>query len=189
MTKSGNTLRSWRMKSGLTQQQAAEALGITQATLSRLETGVRSYNRIDLESIAELYGCRPAQLLEEPGVVRSEELVGEPEPNLAARLRQARTRSGFASAKDAAKAAGIPVATYIQHENGTRGVPVTRAAMYAAQFGVSKEWLLFGKTDPSRGLTGDLIAVFEQLPEQLKREALAYLRGLLAGSLADVGRS
>jgi len=36
------------------------------------------------------------------------------------RLRQARKKAGFETAKEAAEAMHIPVATYIQHENGKR---------------------------------------------------------------------
>jgi phage repressor protein C with HTH and peptisase S24 domain len=63
------------------------------------------------------------------------------------RLRQAREKSGYESAKMAAEAMGVPVATYIQHENGTRGFPSGRAARYARFFRVKPEWLLYGKVD------------------------------------------
>jgi SOS-response transcriptional repressor LexA len=62
-----------------------------------------------------------------------------------ARLKSARERSGYHSAKAAAEAMGVPVATYIQHENGGRGYPATRAERYAKFFRVPAEWLLFGK--------------------------------------------
>lgn len=62
------------------------------------------------------------------------------------RLKLARERSGFSTAKEAAEAMGIPVPTYIQHENGIRGVPASRADRYANFFRVKPEWLLYGKT-------------------------------------------
>lgn len=40
---------------------------------------------------------------------------------------------------------GIPVPTYIQHENGARGFPATRAERYAKFFRVTPEYLLYGK--------------------------------------------
>jgi SOS-response transcriptional repressor LexA len=63
----------------------------------------------------------------------------------AQRLRQARERAGYVSAKAAAEAMGVPVATYVQHENGSRGFPADRAARYGRFFRVPAEWLLFGK--------------------------------------------
>jgi phage repressor protein C with HTH and peptisase S24 domain len=61
------------------------------------------------------------------------------------RLKQAREKGSYSSAKAAAEAMGVPVATYIQHENGTRGFPASVAARYARFFRVKPEWLLYGK--------------------------------------------
>jgi DNA-binding XRE family transcriptional regulator len=55
------------------------------------------------------------------------------------RLKQAREKSGYHSAKAAAEAMGVAVPTYIQHENGTRGFPAERAARYARFFRVKPE--------------------------------------------------
>jgi len=63
------------------------------------------------------------------------------------RLRHARERAGYSSAKNAAEAMGVPVATYIQHENGIRGFPPSRAQRYARFFRVSPEWLLYGTSE------------------------------------------
>lgn len=60
------------------------------------------------------------------------------------RLKNARERAGYQSAKAAAEAMGIPVATYIQHENGVRGYPVDKAQKYARFFRVRPEWLIYG---------------------------------------------
>lgn len=64
------------------------------------------------------------------------------------RLRQAREKSGYSSAKSAAEAMGVPVATYVQHENGARGYPASRAQRYARFFRVTPEWLLYGSKNP-----------------------------------------
>ncbi len=61
------------------------------------------------------------------------------------RLREAREAAGFSTAKDAAMSMGIPVSTYIGHENGHRGFPAARAPQYARKFKVAEEWLLYGK--------------------------------------------
>ena len=60
------------------------------------------------------------------------------------RLKIARERL-FESAGEAADALGVPRGTYAGHENGNRGIPAKRAPMYARKFGVSEEWLLYGK--------------------------------------------
>lgn len=61
------------------------------------------------------------------------------------RLKAAREASGHASAKEAAESMGCAVATYIQHENGTRGLPAARAKRYAEFFRTTPEWLLYGR--------------------------------------------
>jgi SOS-response transcriptional repressor LexA len=61
------------------------------------------------------------------------------------RLRFARERAGYETAKAAAEAMGVSVSTYIQHENGSRGFPAGRAERYATFFRTTPEWLLYGR--------------------------------------------
>lgn len=61
------------------------------------------------------------------------------------RLREARKNAGYDTASEAAEALSIPVPTYIQHENGGRGFPASRAPLYARKFKVTEQWLLYGK--------------------------------------------
>lgn len=70
------------------------------------------------------------------------------------RLRGAREKAGYETAKDAAEAMGVPVSTYIQHENGARGFPATRAERYAKFFRVTPEYLLYGKPSLSSAAPG-----------------------------------
>lgn len=65
----------------------------------------------------------------------------------ATRLKKAREDAGFTSAREAALAAGWSYDTYAQHENGTRGYPAKKAAIYARRFRVAAEWLLYGRGD------------------------------------------
>lgn len=69
------------------------------------------------------------------------------------RLKAARIKSGYESASQAAEAMGVPIATYIQHENGVRGFPATRAERYARFFRTTPEWLLYGKTNSDKVVT------------------------------------
>lgn len=50
------------------------------------------------------------------------------------RLRDARIIAGFKSASDAARALEVARATYVQHENGTRGMQVETFDRYMAFF-------------------------------------------------------
>lgn len=77
------------------------------------------------------------------------------------RLKAARQKSGYETAKAAAEAMGAVVSTYIQHESGVRGYPAKTAARYAKFFRVGPEWLLYG-----RGSSDPVIAepVLQALP-------------------------
>lgn len=71
-------------------------------------------------------------------------------PDFAKRLEQARIARGFGTAKDAARYFGWTYETYIQHEQGIRGI--SRAAgKYAKAFRVSEAWLLTGEGDIDSG--------------------------------------
>ena len=100
----------------------------------------------------------------------------------AERLRIARLRAGYATAKDAADALGFPVSTYLGHENGSRGYPAKKAFTYARKFKVREQWLLYG-VGPAPGESddpkGEVIDIFDHLPPIKKAEALGYLRGLI----------
>lgn len=69
------------------------------------------------------------------------------------RLKDARVRAGYRSARDAALQLGFNVNTYGGHETGTRGITLTTAQKYALAFGVSASWILTGETD-ARGAIG-----------------------------------
>jgi phage repressor protein C with HTH and peptisase S24 domain len=58
------------------------------------------------------------------------------------RLRQARLRANYSSARQAAAALGVKPSTYAAHENGQNSFGVEEAKQYAAKFKVRWEWLL-----------------------------------------------
>jgi transcriptional regulator with XRE-family HTH domain len=56
-------LREWRKFRGLSLEKAGELIGVSHATLSRIERGVAPYAQPMLEQAAEVYGCSTAELL------------------------------------------------------------------------------------------------------------------------------
>jgi hypothetical protein len=64
--------------------------------------------------------------------------------NMSDRLKEARIGAGFETATEAAARCNVGLASYIHHENGTRGIPSDKAKTYAKAFKVSVEWLLYG---------------------------------------------
>lgn len=61
------------------------------------------------------------------------------------RLRKAREKAGFSSARAAALRFGWTPSTYASHENGQTPVPAREAPKYARAFRVSPGWILTGE--------------------------------------------
>lgn len=56
-------LREWRLYRNLTQEQAAERIGMDHSTLGRIERGLVPYSQGVLEAAAQAYSCEPWDLL------------------------------------------------------------------------------------------------------------------------------
>lgn len=54
---------AWRIFRGLSQREVADALGITQAAVSQLESPDTRPQKRTRNKLAELYGCKPEQLI------------------------------------------------------------------------------------------------------------------------------
>ncbi|WP_224826493.1 helix-turn-helix domain-containing protein [Cognatishimia sp. MH4019] len=65
-----NILRQSREQAGLTLEQAAECIGISGASFSRMENGLSKVNTDRLEMLAELYGVSASALVEGSIVMR-----------------------------------------------------------------------------------------------------------------------
>lgn len=110
-------------------------------------------------------------------------------PEFAKRLEKARKDRGFRTPKDAARYFDWTYETYIQHEQGIRGI--SRAAgKYAKAFRVSEAWLLTGESGglPTK-VSGeeavkDLLSRIDKLPEA----ALQPLWRSIDGYIKDAER-
>jgi len=70
-----NNIRALRKKKGLTQEQLAEKIGISQVHLGRLETNARSMDLEQVEAIATALGVKPLDIL--PQAWQPEEITPE----------------------------------------------------------------------------------------------------------------
>lgn len=112
-------------------------------------------------------------------------------PDFAKRLEKARIERGFRTAKDAARFFHWTYETYIQHEQGIRGIS-RAAAKYAKAFRVSEGWLLTGEglEGPTEKVSGEeavkeLLSRIDKLPEA----ALQPLWRSIDGYIKDAERS
>ena len=70
-----NNIRELRKKAGLTQEQLAEKIGISQVHLGRLENNARSMDLEQVENIAKALGVQPLDIL--PQAWQPEEITPE----------------------------------------------------------------------------------------------------------------
>jgi phage repressor protein C with HTH and peptisase S24 domain len=98
----------------------------------------------------------------------------------AQRLRLARLRAGYPSAAAFASAAGLTESSYRSHENGTRGLTPSAAALYAARLGnCSAAWLLTGEgAGPSGTEAAPSIAADMASPFLLRRSEAVPARAI-----------
>lgn len=68
--------------------------------------------------------------------------------NIAARLKIARSASGFKTSKEFAERHNIALSTYCQHETGKRPLSIEQLYTYAALTYVEPIWLLTGEGNP-----------------------------------------
>lgn len=103
------------------------------------------------------------------------------------RLRLAREKRGFNTAKEAAEFFGWSYNSYAQHENGLRGIKKA-AAKYATAYRVSVGWLLTGEgAGPGEGgalsqRAIEMARALARLAPERQEEALRYLEFLAAES-------
>lgn len=95
------------------------------------------------------------------------------DPDMAARLKSARRHKGFRTATEAAKAMGVPVPTYLGHENGSRGF-LTDIPRYARFFGVRWQWLQRDEGPMVAGRPG-LEERIAQLPADKKEQVFRFV--------------
>lgn len=64
--------KEWRKKRGFNQEEAAEEMGVEQATVSRLERGKIDYTQGSLEAMARAYSCEIRDLFTDPDAPENE---------------------------------------------------------------------------------------------------------------------
>jgi transcriptional regulator with XRE-family HTH domain len=67
--------------------------------------------------------------------------------SIAERLRRARVHAGFERATEAVRKFGWNYSRYMNYENGERAIPPKQAILFASAFGVTVDYIYFGKGD------------------------------------------
>lgn len=66
-----NRIRELRTRKGLSQQDVADAIGLSQQHVERMENMKQRLNTDHMEKLGKLFGVRPLEILEEEGRVRA----------------------------------------------------------------------------------------------------------------------
>lgn len=104
-----------------------------------------------------------------------------PMEDQAKRLREARERAGYESARKAALTFGWGVSTYAAHENGQNSYNAEKAEMYAKAFKTRADWLMFGITDAESASVG-IDAQLRALPKEISRPLIARFQAMIEGA-------
>jgi hypothetical protein len=92
----------------------------------------------------------------------------------AQRLKETRIAAGYRTATAAAEAMGVNPATYLGHENGSRGL-ARAMARYARFYKVSLNWLMTGTGAIRPGQGHPVAERFEALPTEKQTEVLGFI--------------
>ena len=84
--------------------------------------------------------------------------------SIAERLRRARITAGFERASDAARRFGWSYSRYMNYENGERSVPPKQAILFASAYGVTVDYIYFGKRESSQSIRRDTDVNFAHGP-------------------------
>jgi hypothetical protein len=99
------------------------------------------------------------------------------------RLRLARERAGFTSARQAALRYGWVVSTYASHENGQTPVPQKAAEKYAEKFKVSVASILTGEVPLDQDSDdAELIRLLQLADPELKKAVALLLKSRKPGA-------
>ena len=97
--------------------------------------------------------------------------------SIAERLRRARINAGFERASEAARRFGWSYSRYMNYENGERAVPPKQAILYASAYGVTVDYIYFGKRDNLNQIDGTQ-ALFSRMVRRIPLVALENMSEL-----------
>lgn len=83
---------------------------------------------------------------------RAEALSTRLKKDITERLKLARIKAGFKTAKDFALRNQLPVSTYTLHEQGMRGMSLDVLTRYALMLDINIHWLLSGTSSQTAKL-------------------------------------
>ena len=181
-------LKAARKKSGKTQKEIADSLGVGQSTYKNYECGLREPNGDTIVALANLFGVTTDYLLGRSDVNPMENLKEGNTVHWCETLKLLREKSGESMSKTA-EFLGIPKGTYASYEYGKREPNIEMISKIARHFGVTTDYLLGREPAPERDdlstvvknsgveeLEDILIRRYLELPNTQRQAVLDFLR-------------
>lgn len=181
-------LKAARKKSGKTQKEIADSLGVGQSTYKNYECGLREPNGDTIVALANLFGVTTDYLLGRSDVNPMENLKEGNTVHWCETLKLLREKSGESMSKTA-EFLGIPKGTYASYEYGKREPNIEMISKIARHFGVTTDYLLGREPAPEREdlstvvknsgveeLEDILIRRYLELPNAQRQAVLDFLR-------------
>lgn len=181
-------LKAARKKSGKTQKEIADSLGVGQSTYKNYECGLREPNGDTIVALANLFGVTTDYLLGRSDVNPMENLKEGNTVHWCETLKLLREKSGESMSKTA-EFLGIPKGTYASYEYGKREPNIEMISKISHHFGVTTDYLLGREPAPEREdlstvvknsgveeLEDILIRRYLELPNAQRQAVLNFLR-------------
>ena len=181
-------LKAARKKSGKTQKEIADSLGVGQSTYKNYECGLREPNGDTIVALADLFGVTTDYLLGRSDVNPMEDLQEGNTVHWYETLKLLREKSGESMSKTA-EFLGIPKGTYASYEYGKREPNIEMISKISHHFGVTTDYLLGREPAPEHEdlstvvknsgveeLEDILIRRYLELPNAQRQAVLNFLR-------------
>ena len=124
-----------RKELGLSMKQVADAVGVSEATISRYESGdIKNMRRDRIDKYAKILQVDLRDLIEADGEDSTDRVIGE-------RLKEARINKGLTQSELAEKITGQSKAQICAYEKGRRDIPRKSLLIFAKVLDVSPSYL------------------------------------------------
>lgn len=170
----GINIKKARMNKSLSQEELGKKIGLTKASVSRIEAGIVDPQSETLYKIAMALGCNPVDFLQEGTDIKNEDIKAFWE-----RVKSTCNRSGI-SQKELYGISGLDPKV-VFHWSNVAVLPSTDAILkFAAYLNVDVYWLLYGNAIPNAHVMKETLEAKKELNEEAKEQRIRELERELA---------
>ena len=129
------TIKRMRKERGLTQQELADALGVSRSSIGMYESGTREPNFEMCKALADFFNCRLSDIIEEAPANKGDSMT------LGQRIKSAREKKGM-TLEEVAKMCNTTKQTIFKYENEiVTNIPYDKILLLSSALSVSPSYL------------------------------------------------